>query len=359
MATVVVTGAAGFLGSYLTKQLLGEGHTVIGLVRDEKTVVADEVARQRFNLLGVPPEHLSNFSLREGDLAEMDVEKVAKKLGSEVAALWHCAAMVNLSDKKADEIYKSNVLGTRNVLALAEALGTTLHHISTAYVAGSFQGVFREEDLDVGQEFRNPYERTKFEAEKMVRQAFKAERVKGNIYRLGIVIGDSKTGFTTSFLGYYQCLAAIIYFARQGMSSIRIKGKADGRLSLVPLDFVVSCLQKISQQVSGKTFHIVPPEPQTVGWWLQHSLAAVGLGKVEVIDPTLWQPTTVLEEQLHSKLAPFLPYMAGEPIFDGSNLLSAVPEAGDFKITADYVQKVVGFAVKKKFGQPVIAGTSV
>ena len=41
-------------------------------------------------------------------------------------------------------------------------------HISTAYVAGTHRGEFSEEQLDVGQGFRNPYEQSKFEAEQLV-----------------------------------------------------------------------------------------------------------------------------------------------------------------------------------------------
>ena len=42
-------------------------------------------------------------------------------------------------------------------------------HVSTAYVAGTHAGEFTEDDLDVGQGFRNSYERSKFEAEQLVR----------------------------------------------------------------------------------------------------------------------------------------------------------------------------------------------
>ena len=47
-------------------------------------------------------------------------------------------------------------------------------YISTAYVAGEHRGVFREQDFDLGQRFRNAYEQSKFEAEQLVRAAARA-----------------------------------------------------------------------------------------------------------------------------------------------------------------------------------------
>ena len=44
-------------------------------------------------------------------------------------------------------------------------------HVSTAYVAGDADGLFTEADLDVGQGFRNTYEQTKLEAERLVPRA--------------------------------------------------------------------------------------------------------------------------------------------------------------------------------------------
>ena len=60
-----------------------------------------------------------------------------------------------------------NVDGTARVLEFARAAGLErLTYVSTAYVAGEPRALFREDELDVGQRFRNPYERSKFEAER-------------------------------------------------------------------------------------------------------------------------------------------------------------------------------------------------
>jgi thioester reductase-like protein len=55
-------------------------------------------------------------------------------------------------------------------------------------------GVFHEDDLDVGQSFKNFYEETKFLAEMEVARS----GLPVTTYRPSIVVGDSRTGETGS-----------------------------------------------------------------------------------------------------------------------------------------------------------------
>lgn len=356
MARIVITGAAGFIGSHVTKLLLGEGHQVVGLVRDEPGRPAETHARNQLGRTHIDNHFLKYFSVVPVDIADFDVMALRSRLGS-VDSLWHCAALVSLNDAREAETQRSNVDGTQKIVQLAEELNANVHYISTAYVAGSHSGIFREDDLDVGQTFRNAYERTKFEAEKLVRSALEENRIKGNIYRLGIVIGDSVTGATTSFLGYYQCLALMAHFASRGNSSIRVPGNPEACLSLVPLDYVLQTLRKLSAEIQNKTFHLISPQPPSVGWWLRESLAAIGIERVEVVDLRDWQPRGDLEAALYGKLQPFLPYMSGEPQFGHSNVVSVLGEDPRLKLDVGYVKRVVNFAVRNNFGQPVPVGT--
>ena len=87
----------------------------------------------------------------------------------------HCAASIAF-DLPLDEARAINVEGTREVIGFArecKSLGRLERfvHVSTAYVSGKYEGTFRERQLDAGQEFRNTYEQTKWEAEHVVREA--------------------------------------------------------------------------------------------------------------------------------------------------------------------------------------------
>src|SRR5205823_6206999 len=104
----------------------------------------------------------------------------------------HSAASVSFS-LPLDESRAINVEGTRSILDLAELAQRRgglrrLSYVSTAYVAGDRRGVFGEDDLDLGQGFRNPYEQSKFEAEKLVRS--RMDWVPTQVFRPSIVVGE-------------------------------------------------------------------------------------------------------------------------------------------------------------------------
>src|SRR3954451_11134258 len=133
-----------------------------------------------------------------------------EELARQVTTIVHCAASVSFS-LPLEQSRSVNVDGTRHMLDLALLCARhggldRLCYISTAYVAGASAGPFGEDDVDVGQHFRNPYEQSKFEAERLVR-AFSA-RLPIQIFRPSIVVGERTTGWTASFNVLYSPLKA-------------------------------------------------------------------------------------------------------------------------------------------------------
>ena len=135
-----------------------------------------------------------------------------EQLAERVTDIVHSAASVSftLSLERSREI---NVEGTRRMLELAELCRERgqlrrYAHISTAYVAGTHRGEFSEEQLDVGQDFRNPYEQSKFEAEQLVRTHDHLLPIQ--IFRPSIVVGERSTGWTASFNVLYTPLKAFV-----------------------------------------------------------------------------------------------------------------------------------------------------
>src|SRR5260370_6906940 len=98
-----------------------------------------------------------------------------------------------------------NVEGTHRVLDFAERCPSLrrLHYISTCYVSGRHDGVFREDDLGVGQSFNNFYEETKFLAEVELR---KRTQLPTTIYRPSVIVGDSRTRATQKYDGPHYVL---------------------------------------------------------------------------------------------------------------------------------------------------------
>ena len=104
-------------------------------------------------------------------------------------------------------------------------------HVSTAYVAGRYRGRFLETDLDVGQGFRNTYEQSKFEAERALGEA--ADGLPLVIARPSIIVGDSRSGWTSAFNVIYWPMRA---FSRGLMDEVAID--PDGVADIVPVDYV-------------------------------------------------------------------------------------------------------------------------
>src|SRR5690349_15247710 len=141
--THLVTGATGFVGAAIALELLARtDDDIVAIVRPGK---AGAVARFRDALVGAARAYdraidveaaLARCRVVAGDVARHCCGITDEHIG-EVAQVWHCAASLRYEDRYAEEITACNVEGTRNVLALAGALGAdSFNYVSTAYVAG-------------------------------------------------------------------------------------------------------------------------------------------------------------------------------------------------------------------------------
>src|SRR5829696_6126678 len=177
---VFLTGATGFLGMEVLARLLEAGdRQVVALVRPGASASAEERLDAVLAQLWRDPEpYRDRVRVVAGDVTRpgLGMEPTERTaLAEEVGAVLHCAASIAF-DLPLDEARKINVEGTREVIGFArecKALGRLERflHVSTAYVSGRHGGTFSEEELDAGQDFRNTYEQTKWEAEHVVLEA--------------------------------------------------------------------------------------------------------------------------------------------------------------------------------------------
>ena len=145
----------------------------------------------------------------EGDLSEPDLgldNRTLDWIERHCTSVVHNAAsLVFRGDDPDGEPYRSNVEGTRRMLELCRCTGVRqFHYVSTAYVCGLREGRILESDIDLGQTAGNVYEKTKLQAEMLVRAADFLDPP--TIYRPAIIVGDSQTGYTTTYHGFYAPL---------------------------------------------------------------------------------------------------------------------------------------------------------
>jgi long-chain acyl-CoA synthetase len=244
---ILLTGATGFLGMEVLARLLERtDHEVLCLVRagdhDAAEARLDAVLA---NLYHDASRYRGRVHALHGDLTS----GIAAPKG-EVDVVCHCAASISF-DLDLDEAREINVDGTRAMLELARAAGARRFvHVSTAYVAGTHAGPFREDERGV--EFRNTYEQTKCEAEALFDGVTDLEVA---IARPSIVMGESDSGWTPAFNVLYWPLRA---FAR-GLFA-QVPALPEGRVDVVPVDYVADGIAKLVDTDVTGTFNLVAAE---------------------------------------------------------------------------------------------------
>jgi NAD(P)-dependent dehydrogenase (short-subunit alcohol dehydrogenase family) len=252
-----VTGATGFIGRHLVAELLKRDGTVYVLVREGSRGKLDSVVQR----LGAPEGRIVPVS---GDLSKpgLGVEKLDVRLDH----VFHLAAVYDVeAAEEASE--RANVDGTRHVIEFANAHDVgRFHHVSSIAVAGDYRGVFQEDMFDEGQRLPHHYHRTKYESERLVRADVQAKTL---VYRPGIVVGHSETGEMDKVDGPYYFFKLLQKLRHALPAWFPLAGPEGGQTNIVPVDFVAKALDHIAHlpdaELPSDTFHLVDPEPMSVG----------------------------------------------------------------------------------------------
>jgi len=257
-----VTGATGFIGKRLVKALLQRrGTKVHFLVRPG----SEGKIGPLLDYWGV---NKSRAIAVAGDLTAKKLGVAAdtlKALKGQIDAVYHLAAVYDLGADEEAQV-QVNIDGTRNMVDFAKAVDAGhVHHVSSIAAAGLYEGVFREDMFEEAEGLEHPYFMTKHESEKIVRKECK---VPWTVYRPALVVGDSTTGEMDKIDGpyyFFKLIQRMRQILPPWMPSVGIEG---GRINIVPVDFVVRCIDHLSHskvELKGRCFHLVDPMGYRVG----------------------------------------------------------------------------------------------
>jgi nucleoside-diphosphate-sugar epimerase len=361
----LLTGATGLLGSYLLRDCLRRRHRLAVFVRPSKR----ESARERIEAILSRCEAELRTTLGrpvviEGELTEPD-------LGLDGAGLrWiarHCRSVIHNaasltfhgSDRQG-EPWHTNLDGTRRILDLCRTTGIRqFHYVSTAYVCGLREGRVLETELDVGQTPGNDYEHSKIESEKLVRAAGWIDPP--TIYRPAIIVGDSQTGYTATYHGFY----ALVKLAHTLVSRM-VRGSTAGRLlvqgfglsgeeckNLVPVNWVSAvCTHIFSRpQHHGRTYHVVTRRPPSLAL-----IADVIQQAVEEYSDLADETDSLLGdggwfiESFKKQVEVYQAYWRDDPQFDDRHRAAAAPLACP-AMDAAMLLRLARFAIQGNFGR--------
>lgn len=352
---ILVTGATGFIGRAVTRRLLARGEpiTVLARARDGASA-AERVAAT----LDVAPG-AGDLEVVEGDLgvlaAGLGVADLAR-LRATVERVIHCAGETVFFPEYPERFRAAHVDGPVSLLeSLATGRLRTWAQLSTAYVCGRRSGPVLESDGDVGQDFHNPYERVKLEAETAVRAAGRRSHIDVRVFRPSAVVGRAPgtAGGSASnlFFQFIRMVAALTDATAGPPRPLRIEASPRARFNIVPVGYVARSLLTLARcpDSAGGTFHLVvgdAPRQDAVLRMIGERLGVRGLTLVETSAPLT--DATSLERRLHLRLGRYRDYLSHEVHFNDANARRVLARhgVGPATLHAADIDRLIGHALR-------------
>ncbi|MEA2398588.1 MAG: hypothetical protein QOK25_2144 [Thermoleophilaceae bacterium] len=368
---LLLTGATGFVGmEVLARFLERTDRRIFALVRAEDERSADRRMRSTLaTLFGRGDAFADRVVALPGDIESDRLgmgDESRDEVASQVRDIIHCAASVSFS-LPLEQARQINVTGTERLLQFAELCQQRgglrrFAYVSTAYVAGTHAGEFREDELEVGQGFRNSYERSKFEAERLVRSH--GDRLPIQIFRPSIVVGEQRTGWTTSFNVLYAPLKA---FARGAYRALPVRRSAS--VDVVPVDYVADAVFELASRPVGdedETYHLVAGrDASTVGRLMDLSAGYFGRRAPRSLPPLLYRRLVhplLLRRSSGKRRAAletsevFFPYFSMDVRYDDRRARGSLRRAGiEVPRIERYFDRLARFAERSRWGRVVVS----
>jgi thioester reductase-like protein len=349
---ILLSGVTGFLGMDTLARLIDRGEeSLFVLVRAEDGDAAQRrLAAVLARLYEEPTTHAHRVQVVRGDLLEPDLglsRTDRLELLASVDRIIHCAASISF-ELPLDQARAINVTGVTRILELARQIASRgalrrLVHVSTAYVSGRHSGPFHEDDLQVGQSFRNTYESSKLEAERIVRAATDVPVV---VARPSIVVGDHRSGWTPAFNVIYGPIRA----AERGLLK-ELPARPDSIVDFVPVDYVTDGLIALLEDPeSSGTYHLVAGDQATTAGELVHMQALFsGVAPVRLIEEAHAGPATPGMEA-------YAPYFDVRSTFDDRRARLALERVGVAKPEPrEYLSRLIAYAHASRWGKRPIS----
>ncbi|MCC7459849.1 MAG: SDR family oxidoreductase [Proteobacteria bacterium] len=362
---IFLTGASGYLGSYVAEKLLREHKQKLAVLirgKDEKDVTNKlweslqlHMDEKEFR------EHLPNIRIFRGDLTETKFglnDQDWKTLVENVESIIHCAASLN---RKSDKVCMNvNMRGTLQLIQLARAIHT--HHglrrfsfVSTVAGAGHRSNEVVQEDasVDWNRSDYDPYARTKKFCEHMVTELL--PDVSTLIFRPAIILGDNRFAKTTQF----DMAQAFVWLQKLPILPFNENWKLD----IVPANYVGGAIADIHQKPNPKyrIYHLSSGEESLNYAQIVDALARHGMKKptfVPSLEPLFngmvnvaaGSPKKLGVSGAGMLLKVFLPYLTFNTVFDNKRV---VEEVGTSPVPfSDYAFSLYDFVTEHEFKYP-------
>lgn len=272
----LLTGGTGIVGSHvifdwIQKALVEKtvNHLYVVIRANEKS------AKQRLiDILqdNSRPQFLNNFSLEQClekvTVVSSDLATISKKnlVNLNFDTVIHCAGSTNLAntaDSK-NTVHNQNFLVTQQLLNQLPDFVKRFIYISTAYSFGIQKNKVNDAIANYkAEKFRNPYEKSKYESERFVKEICAAKNIDSQILRPSIICGrliDKPFFETPKFDVFYAWPIFLNKYANTTIDNFRIWIDKKSGLNIVPVDFVSKTIIHAFLNPSIKELNIVNPK---------------------------------------------------------------------------------------------------
>ena len=226
---ILVTGATGFLGSELVRQLTGEGKKVRAMKRESSAI----------------PSILAGNNLVEWVIADINDLATLEDIFEDITRVYHCAALVSFNPKDKARLLKVNIEGTSNIANLCVAYNARMLHVSSVAALGEpkkGESLITEDDYWEYNAKVHSYAISKYEGEMEVWRSI-AEGLNAVIVNPSVIIGRNAG---------YEGSGAIFKLVKDGLSFYTA-----GATGIVDVEDVAKCMILLmDSDVSDERFTI-------------------------------------------------------------------------------------------------------
>ncbi len=373
MSCILLTGATGLLGRYLIRDLARQGQQVAVLVRSGRLASAQQRVDQIMDHWRPTCGELPAPRVLEGNISRPNLglsDEDFRWAASHCSGVVHSAASLKFQPA-GDEPWNSNLNGTRHVVEFCEKAGISdLFYISTAYVCGKISGTAYEVPVSADIEPRNVYEASKRQAEQHVLNADLPSPP--TILRPSIIIGDSQTGYTSTFHGPYLPLRLALSMLSPSAATAGVRVALDAvkilsmmgltgqeRKNIVPVDWVSRGITRVvtTPSLHGQIYHLTTTHPLSV-----EMLTAT---TVEFLDEVFGFDRSMpveFDDQLNqfftAQMSVYREYWASDPVFDTTNRDLALPDDPPPVLDAALLKVLFRFVWEEEQRQRAAAGAA-
>ncbi len=271
---ILITGATGFLGSELCRQLILSGKNSIRCTKRASSKIPEILLPYQHKIVWV-----------EADLLEIDALKEALQ---DVTEVYHCAALVSFDPSHKKNLIQNNVEGTANLVNLCVEKGIRLLHVSSIAAVGEGKpGELINENHHLEETPKdNAYAMSKYESEMEIWRGI-AEGLDAVIVNPSLIIGKNAGAAGTGQI-FETVRKSLKFYTSGSCGLVDVEDVAKAMILLMESKirserFIINAenwpYKKLFTEIANN-FNTKPPQTKAKPWMLEIAWRASAIGTV-------------------------------------------------------------------------------